>query len=494
MSLKKSRTSGITVRLLFWIMLLLSVSLICVSGTVYYLLSNSLRKSDQELIIKLAQTYAHTYKEGGSEHLKEDISPEVMVSILDKGGKTIFLTMPSYIDHDFEDEEEILQIKQDTEKLPLKEGVNTILLLSGEEDTDILHQWEFSLRQFALEKNWTSILPLIDNDMVEIYTMPIHDGQWIRVGRSSEEREEHLARIRNISLIVLIPFLVIGFILSFILSRSILAPVNDLVSTIKRIKAGEASARAKVKGSGDEVDILGDEFNLLLDHNEKLVENLKSSIDNVAHDLRTPLTRFRISAEEALNKNSPEAYKEAVHESLESSENILNLLNAIMDVSESETKTMKLKPESIQVKDFFDELIDVYSYLAEDKHIRIQSQIDSSLCMRGDRFRLNQVFGNLLDNALKFSSPETIVEITAVSSGSSIIVSVKDQGAGIASEDVNKIWDRLFRGDKSRSTPGLGIGLSVVKAIVHAHQGQISVVSSLNQGSTFIVSLPSCNV
>lgn len=493
MSLKKNR-KGIGARLMFWTTLLLSVSLIFVSGTVYYLLSNSLRKSDQELIMKLAKSYAHTYQQSGPERLQQDISPEVMVSILNKEGKEIFLQMPAYIDHDFEDEEELRQLKGDISRFPLKEGWRTILLLSGEEDKDFFHQWEFHLRKLALERNWTSILPLIDNDMVELYSMPIENNHWIRVGRSSEEREEHLSKIRNISLMVLVPFILFGFILSFILSRGILSPMKNLVGTINRIKAGDNKARAKIRGVGDEVDQLGEEFNLLLDHNERLITNLKSSIDNVAHDLRTPLTRFRISAEEALSKDDKSAYQEALHEGLESSENILNLLNAIMDVSESETNTMKLKKEVIAVKEFFEELVDIYTYLAEEKNISLELNIMNRPQIEGDRTRLIQAFGNILDNAIKYSPESSVIQITGESDQNFFRVTFQDQGAGISEEDLPRIWDRLYRGDKSRSTSGLGIGLSVVKAIVNAHNGQITVLSSLNKGTTFTVSLPACNV
>ena len=494
MSSKKTRFSGIGPRLVLWSTLLLSFSLICVSTTVYYLLSNSLRKSDQELIMKLAKSYARSYEENGVEHLKDEVSPEVLVSIVSKRGEEKFTLMPEYIDHDFEDEEEIEQIRQATQRLPLKEGWSTILLLSGEEDKDILHRLEYKLRKYVWMNKWYSLLPLIDNDMAEVYTMKMDDDHWIRVGRSSEDREEHLAKIRNISLMVLVPFILLGIIMSFILSRKILKPVKDLAATIKQIKGGNTNARAHVRNSGDEVDQLAEEFNALLEHNEILVGNLKSTIDNVAHDLRTPMTRFRASVENSLREGSKEAYLEGLQDGLENAEDILKLLNAIMDVSEAETQTMKIHQEEIELDAFFERLADLYQYVAEEKSITIESHIPPQLLVKGDQVRLVQVFGNLLDNAIKFSEPHKTVKILASIEDEIIHISVIDEGPGIPAGDLERIWDRLYRGDKSRSTSGLGIGLSVVQAIVKAHNGTIRVESTLGQGARFIVSLPSCNV
>ena len=490
----KKVSLGIGPRLVLWSTLMLAFSLICVSTTVYYLMSNSLRKSDHELITKLARSYAHTYKERGVEKLRDEISPEVIISIVDKNNDEVFTLMPQYIDRDFEDEDEIEQIRKATKKIPLKEGWSTILLLSGEEDQDYFHKLEYNLRKFVWKNKWESILPLIDNDMAEVYTMPMDNKLWIKVGRSSEEREEQLAKIRNISLIVLTPFIFIGALMSFLLSRSVLAPVKGLVQTIRKIKGGESQARARVKNTGDEVDQLAEEFNDLLDHNEKLIVNLKSTVDNVAHDLRTPLTRFRNSAENALSKDGDENLREALQDGIENSENILQLLNAIMDVSEAETKTMKIKNEEIELHHFFEKMVELYEYVAEEKGISFELSIPKELHVKGDQVRLMQAFGNLLDNAVKFSPENSKVYISGTKLGDQVQIIVRDEGPGIPEHDLERIWDRLYRGDKSRSTKGLGIGLSVVKAVITAHKGQILVTNSAPHGASFLVTLPSCNV
>ena len=458
------------------------------------MLSNSLRKSDKDLLERLSAVYAQNYELFGEDSLRKDISPEILVIIVDKEGKEIFSSLPKYIDRDFEDEDEIKQLQLEVTQMPLKKGLQTVLLLSGEEDKDLYEKFEYQLRVMFLEKEWLGLLPIIDNDLFEVFITPLKNDRWMKVGKSSEEREEHLASIRYISLMVLIPFLFIGFLLTYLLSRSILKPIKNLASVIKDIQNGQSTKRAQVRNSGDEVDLLSREFNSLLDKNETLISNLKSSIDNVAHDLRTPVTRFRISAEDALlHQDDPKRMALALEDGLENSEKILELLHAIMDVSEAESGTMAIRKKEIHLDIFIQNLIELYQYVAEEKDIKLTMEAPEGLCIIGDEVRLNQAFGNLLDNAIKYSAPGTEVRLGVRTEGEQVHIAVKDQGEGIPEGDLEKIWERLYRVDKSRSTPGLGIGLSVVKAIIKVHQGTIQVTSTLGEGSCFTVTLPLCN-
>lgn len=491
---KKLNLKALGPRLIFWSTLLLTLSLVFVSSIIYYLLSSSLKSKDQEYIARTATSIAEAIKSRNIDAVKDFQSPEILLMVSDSHNQNIFLSMPEYLDQDYEDEEELAQIKSETLALPLETGWSTILLLSGEENLDPYHRLEYKVRKKANEKKWNNLLPLIDNDMFNIYTIPLQNGYWLKVGKSFEKTDEYLAEVRKITFIVLLPFILFGFIVSYFLARRILAPVKGLAKTITRIRKGESNLRGVVKGSGDEVDLLAGEFNSLLDHNEKLIKNLKSTIDNVAHDLRTPVTRFRTSLEFALlREGNIDDLKESLQEGLESSERILELLNAIMDVSESESQTMKIKLEKIELEYFFHQLDDLYQYACEDKHITLAIKSEENLCVMADRVRLTQALGNLIDNSLKYSLPNTTIHILAESSGNDIRISITDQGMGIPEEDLEKIWDRLYRGDKSRTSPGLGIGLSVVNAIVNAHKGTITVKSRVGHGSTFSLTLPSCN-
>lgn len=472
------------------------------ASTIYYLLSSALIQNDRKLILKLAENYSQIISSSGLQNLHKGISSEVFVSVKDSNGRVILNITPTKIEDEFDDLknpesyddlDEILFIKRTIHDQPVSPGWTQALIKEGD-DKNIWDTIENALATFALDKNLEFLLPLIDNDILEIYTQRLADGGWIHIGKSSESREEYLAEIRQTSLVALIPFIVLGIILSVFLAWTILAPLKDLTQRVQRIQDGEKSLRAKNYGRGDEVDTLALKFNALLDQNEKLLENLKGTLDNIAHDLRTPLTRFRIEAERALSQEDHlETFKEALLEGMESVDHITALLNAIMDASETETSGMNLKSEIIEVHYLIERIEDLFQFTAEDKNIEIINRTQKDIFVKGDLTRLSQALSNLVDNAIKYSDPGSKVQIESKTESGNIIISVQDEGAGIEPEDLDKIWDRLYRADKSRSTHGLGIGLSVVKTVIKAHGGSVNASSASGKGSIFYVVLPICN-
>jgi signal transduction histidine kinase len=263
-----------------------------------------------------------------------------------------------------------------------------------------------------------------------------------------------------------------------------------MIATVKTIQAGKPGSRVPVRKSGDELDELGTLFNQLLERIDNLIGAMRSSLDNVAHDLRTPATRLRSIVESALqSEKNGNACREALADCMEESERILSMLNTLMDISEAENGVLKLNLEEIPVAQLLQDTIDLYQYVAEDKGIQISSDCPQEIHLTGDRNRLGQVLANLLDNAIKYTDPGGRITFRADRKDNHVIISVIDSGLGITPEEIPHIWDRLYRGKRSRTQKGLGLGLSLVRAVVKAHKGTVEVFSEPGKGSIFTISL-----
>jgi signal transduction histidine kinase len=207
--------------------------------------------------------------------------------------------------------------------------------------------------------------------------------------------------------------------------------------------------------------------------------------------LRTPLTRLRGVAELALeDESNQQACRDALLDAMEESDRVLTMLNTLMDISEAETGLMKLDLQPVRLDEVVRDATELFEFVAQEKSITVLTALSPDLIVRADRNRLRQVLVNLLDNAIKYSAPGDRVEISAEPPADEVVITVTDTGAGIPAEEISRIWERLYRGDKSRSQRGLGLGLSLVQAIIKAHGGRIEVQSTVGKGSSFVIHLP----
>lgn len=370
-----------------------------------------------------------------------------------------------------------------------------IRLLDGTSKVFLPQYWlEFDLGLLdsdspVREDGWIHLPSRDGRYTLEILSVEYPEGLLIQVGISTEDRLAILYRLQETILFVSLPLLLLCLSGGALLAHRSLRPVRQLIQTVESIHGGTWDARAPRTGRGDELDDLGRLFNELIEKINVLIRGMKNALDNVAHDLRTPMTHFRNQAEEALRQdNDHESCRRALHACLEESDHVLGMLNTLMDISEAESGTLCLNRREVDFSSLVENVVDMYLYVAEEKGVSLESHIEPSLRLNVDPERISQVLANLLDNAVKYTRPPGRILLSLKDTGRGVCIEVADTGCGIAASDLDYIWDRLYRGH--HETRGIGLGLSLVKAITLAHGGEVTAQNRPEGGALFVVILP----
>ena len=328
---------------------------------------------------------------------------------------------------------------------------------------------------------------------LEVGSLPLKNGGWLQVGQDNRERRRVLGNFKDLVSIILFPLLLLGVLGGNLLAYRALRPIRHLIDSVRSISRDMSALGQRVPSpnTGDELEELITLFNEMQQKIDTLIRAMKNSLDNVAHDLRTPVTRLRGVAELTLQKTSlPEECQAALGACLEESLEIQRLLDTLMDISEAETGVLQIDLQMVSVDQLIKKVIDLYGLVAEDKGVELKAEMAPGLFIEADPTRMGQALANLVDNAIKFTPAGGRILLKTFERNGRVAIEVSDTGIGIPEEDLPRIWERLYRGDRSRSKKGLGLGLSLVKAIVTLHHGEITVLSDTGKGTTFTILLP----
>ena len=278
-----------------------------------------------------------------------------------------------------------------------------------------------------------------------------------------------------------------------------LGPIKKITSHMAGIiESGTCEAGGlPVSSRISEMNTLGKYFDQMVQKNTTLIKAMKDTLDNVAHDFRTPLTRIRSAAEFALTAREHPLSQDALLSTLagiiDDCDNAKLQLQNLMDIRSMESGFVKLDRQRFDLKTTVAEIADLYAVLAEDKNIALRVDLPKDeVCIDGDPAHLSQVLANLIDNAVKYTPRDGNIHITLERAPGQALLTVADNGIGIPEEDHALIWQRLFRSRNARTEKGLGLGMSIVKAIVDAHGGTVTFTSAPGKGSSFVVCLPAC--
>ena len=312
-------------------------------------------------------------------------------------------------------------------------------------------------------------------DPARVYASALPGGGMLIVGidpESVEHLDNRMAKLfaGAFGLITLIG-IAGGFLLSSILSRR----VDAITGAAEAIIGGDMAQRMPVAGTNDEFDRLSATLNRMLDRITGLMDNLRQVSGDIAHDLRTPLTRLRHKLELPLASGaSPEAMSDAIHDAVDQTDEILALFTAILGISEVEAGGLKLQHKPVDLSTLAHDIADSYGPAAEDGGRSIARDIAPDIAIDGSRELLAQLLVNLLDNALRHTPEGAAIDVCLVANDNDVVLTVADNGPGIPVADRERVFARFTRLEGSRSTPGHGLGLSLVAAIATAHHATIN--------------------
>lgn len=265
------------------------------------------------------------------------------------------------------------------------------------------------------------------------------------------------------------------------MSRRVLKRVENVNETTRSIISGDFTRRVSTRGTRDEFDQLAENLNQMLDRIENLMGDLRHVGDNIAHDLRTPLTRLRHALESTSTSHNADEMRDGIESAIEDADRLLSTFSALLRIARLESGGYRPRKGPLRLSDLVDDALELYSVVAEERGIQISTQLDTDTEFTGDRDLVFQLVVNLLDNAIKYTPDDGSVSIAVGRNGQDVMFVVTDSGPGIPEDQLDKVTRRFYRVGTSRQRPGSGLGLSLVQAVADHHGAKLR-LSNAAQG------------
>lgn len=315
------------------------------------------------------------------------------------------------------------------------------------------------------------------------------------VGRDLGEPERFRAVIRRALMLALGMMGLGGLLIWFFVGRAALKRIDSVSEASRRIMGGDLSGRLPVTGAGDEFDRLSENLNSMLARIATLNEGLKQVSDNIAHDLKTPLTRLRNRAEATLaGKHKTTDYRQALEGTIAESDQLIKTFNAILMISRLEAGYSSENTNRVDLAEAVRDVVELYEPVAEEAGVSLETDVRETVFVNGNRELIGQALSNIVDNAIKYSTDsnaQPAVRVAVERIGTEVRLSVADNGQGIPDDgDRARATERFVRLEKSRSQPGSGLGLSLAKAVMTFHNGRLDLLPG-NPGLSVVMSFPS---
>jgi len=430
----------------------------------YFLITSVIRdRTDQDLLGE-ARTLSSILKLRGSEAVKRQIIFEAQAA----GEKKIFFRLLSFDGQEFS-------------------------------SSNMSYWLDIGIGQTAINQLIREKRPVFDTINLpdrkhKIRILYTHIGRSIilQLGQSMESYTRFIEAFRKIFVATMASLFIFAALIGWFMARRALAGVESVTQTARHISEGSLTERVPVKKNQDEIDQLAITFNQMLDRIQTLVTGIREMSDNIAHDLKSPITRIRGLSEVSMATGvSKKDYENMAASTIEECDRLLDMINTMLVISKAEAGVNQLDAAEMNIGELVRDACELFQAPAEDKDLRLTCDVSGNFNISGDNRLIQRMIANLLDNAIKYTPAGGKVDVAVnAENNHAVALTVKDSGIGISEKDRHRIFERFYRCDPSRSEAGIGLGLSFAQAVARAHGGNIAVTSELNQGSSFTITLP----